>query len=103
MDSIINFLDPSFMGFTGFADAPLSSRTTCAAVFISYLLVVFSLKSLGLSLKLSKLFFLHNAMISLASALLLAAFCVTLFPILMAGGFYKAICSLDQYTVFRSI
>jgi hypothetical protein len=85
--------------FTGFSGAPLSSRSTCAAVFVGYLIVVFGIKSLGLSLKLRSLFFIHNAMLSLASGLLLAAFIVTLFPILLSGGFYNAICSIDSYTV----
>jgi hypothetical protein len=99
MDWIVEFIEPP-PSFTGFATAPLSSRTTCAAVFVSYLILVFSIKSLGLSLKLKVLFFLHNAMLSIASGILLIAFCVTLFPILVKGGFYDAICSIDSYTVF---
>lgn len=85
--------------FDGFAQAPLSSRGACATAFVLYLVVLAVVKSAGLSpMRLRSLFFVHNALLSLASAALLAAFISQLAPMLLESGIDFAICSPRAFT-----
>lgn len=88
-------LDPSLFKWE---TAPLTMRSTTAAIFISYLAVVFSIKALNLSLKLKVLFVIHNALLCISSAILLGMFIEILTPMLLKKGLFYCMCSPEAFT-----
>ncbi|KAJ3091831.1 hypothetical protein HK102_013293 [Quaeritorhiza haematococci] len=83
-----------------FQKMPLSTRQEVATYFIAYLCVIlggqwFMKTSVSSPLHLKAIFFLHNAFLSIISALLLAMFLEILVPMLMQHGFVHCVCALE--------
>lgn len=80
---------------------PISTSKAVATALVSYLAIIFGLQEFMKTrepLKLNTLFRLHNAILSLGSALLLACMAEEVIPIIWRTGLFAAACSVKSWT-----
>jgi fatty acid elongase 3 len=85
---------------------PISTNKAVGTALVSYLAIIFGLQELMKTrqpLKLTALFQLHNAFLTLGSGLLLVCMAEEVIPILWRTGLFNAICSEESWTPVRAV
>jgi fatty acid elongase 3 len=80
---------------------PISTNKAVGTALVSYLAIIFGLQELMKTrqpLKLTALFQLHNAFLTLGSGLLLVCMAEEVIPILWRTGLFNAICAEESWT-----